>query len=124
MEQNENLINFHRDKRPWGDFLEFTKEAKTTVKILDIYPGEAISLQYHKLRDEFWYVIRGQIQAIVGDKKQNLEIGGHTYVKKGQKHRLINDSHELAAILEISFGEFEEGDEVIVEDKYHRNQGI
>lgn len=124
MDQNENLMNFHRDKRPWGDFLEFTKETKTTVKILDIYPGEAISLQSHQLRDEFWYVIRGQVQAIVGDKKQNLEIGGHTYAKKGQPHRLINHSHELAAVLEISFGEFKESDEIIIEDKYHRNQGI
>lgn len=124
MEQNKNLANFYRDRRPWGDFLEFTKEAKTTVKILDIYPGEAISLQFHKLRDEFWYVIRGQIQAIVNNQEQNLKIGDHLYVKKGERHRLINNSSELAAVLEISFGRFKENDEVIIKDKYHRKQGI
>lgn len=124
MDQNENLINFHRDKRPWGDFLEFVKNQMVTVKILDILPGEEISLQSHQERDEFWYVVRGQIQAIVDDQEQNLKIGDHLYVKKGEKHRLINSSNELAAVLEISFGKFKEDDEVIIEDKYHRKQGI
>lgn len=124
VEPNKDLLNFHREKRPWGDFLEFTKEEKTTVKILDIYPGEAISLQRHKLRDEFWYLIRGEVAAIVGEQKKDLKIGDNLYIKKGQKHRLINNSSELAAILEISFGKFKEEDEVILEDKYQRSQGI
>lgn len=123
-EPNKDLPDFHREKRPWGDFLQFTKEEKTTVKILDIYPGEAISLQYHKLRDEFWYLIRGEVAAIVGAQKKDLKIGDNLYIKKGQKHRLINNSSELAAILEISFGKFQEADEIILEDKYQRNQGI
>lgn len=123
-EKNKNLANFQREKRPWGDFLEFIKNQKVTAKILDIYPGEKTSLQYHQKRDEFWYVIRGRVKAILGSKENNLKIGGHLYIKKGQKHRLINNSQELAAILEISFGKFEEGDEVILKDKYNRKRGI
>ena len=121
-EKNKNLINFYREKRPWGDFLEFIKNQKATVKILDILPKEETSLQYHQKRDEFWYLIRGKIRAMVEDKENNLEIGNHLYIKKRQKHRLINDSQELAAILEISFGEFEEEDEVILKDKYNRKR--
>ena len=122
--KNKNLINFYREKRPWGDFLEFIKNQKATVKILDINAGEETSLQSHQKRDEFWYVIRGKIRAMVEDRENNLEIGNHLYIKKGQKHRLINDSQELTAILEISFGEFKESDEVIFKDKYNRKRGI
>ena len=124
MEEKNNLANFHREKRPWGDFLEFAKNQAVTVKILDIMPNEMISLQHHQERDEFWYVIRGEIQAIVDDQKKDLKIGDYIYVKRGDNHRLINESLELAAILEISFGEFKENDEVMIEDKYQRKQGI
>lgn len=124
MNPDKELKNFHKEKKPWGDFVEFTEEEITTVKVLDIYPGEAISLQSHKLRDEFWYLIRGEIKAIVGEEEKNLKIGEHLYIKRNQKHRLINNSSELAAVLEISFGKFEEEDEIIFEDKYHRSKGL
>lgn len=123
-EKNKNLANFQREKRPWGDFLEFIKNQKATVKILDISPGEETSLQSHLKRDEFWYIIRGEVEAVIGGEKKNLSLSDHLYVKKKQKHRLINNSRGLTAILEISFGKFEEGDEVILEDKYNRKRGI
>jgi len=123
-EKNKNLINFYREKRPWGDFLEFIKNQRATVKILDIFPGEETSLQFHQKRDEFWYVIRGEAKTIVGNKEKTLKIGDHLYIKKGQKHRLINNSADIAAILEISFGKFKEEDEVIIKDKYHRERGL
>lgn len=107
-------------KKPWGDFLQFTKNEKTTVKILEIYPGEAISLQWHKKREEFWYILRGQPTIIVGDKEKTCSPGDHFYIKKEEKHRILNDSMKVVLVLEISLGHFDEKDEECSEDRYHR----
>ena len=123
-DKEKNLVNLHREKRPWGDFLQFTEDQQTTVKILDIEPGQAISLQYHKMRDEFWYIIRGSAKVILDEKEKTLESGDTIYIGSGTKHRIINVTKELVAVLEISFGDFEEDDEVILKDKYHRERGI
>ncbi|MBU2595552.1 phosphomannose isomerase type II C-terminal cupin domain [Patescibacteria group bacterium] len=122
--QNKNLVNFYREKRPWGDFLEFIKNQEATVKILDVFPGEETSLQSHQKRDEFWYVIRGEAKVIVNSKERAVKAGDHIYIPKKEKHRLINYSPSPVVILEISFGEFAENDEKILEDKYHRKRGL
>jgi len=123
-DKEKNLANFHKEKRPWGDFLQFTEDQQTTIKILDIEPKEAISLQYHKMRDEFWYIIRGTAKIVVGEEERTLKSGETVYIKRKTNHRIINDTDDLVAVLEISFGDFEEDDEVILEDKYHRKRGI
>ena len=57
------------DKRPWGDFRQFTLNEKSTVKILTVKPKQAFSLQTHKNRREFWYFLEGSGTIIAGEKK-------------------------------------------------------
>ena len=104
---------------PWGSFIEFTKNELSTVKILIVNPGEEFSLQYHKKREEFWYVLSGNPTVIIGNKKFVAHQGEEFMVKKNEKHRISAKDIE-ARILEISFGEFDENDIVRVKDKYGR----
>jgi len=105
--------------RPWGSFIEFTKNKPSTVKILVVNKGEEFSLQFHKNREEFWRVLSGTPTIIIGDKEFVAKEGDEFIVKKGEKHRVRAKDKE-ARILEISFGEFDEGDIVRIEDKYGR----
>ncbi len=105
--------------RPWGSFIEFTKNNPSTVKILVVNKGEEFSLQFHKNRKEFWRVLSGTPTIFIGDRKLVANKGDEFIVDKGEKHRIRAKDNEVQ-ILEISFGEFDENDIVRIEDKYGR----
>ncbi len=106
-------------KKPWGGFEEFCKNAECTVKIITVNPGESLSLQYHKRRDEFWRVLAGNPSITAGEKTVQGREGDGFFIPKGTEHR-ISAGKETAKVLEISFGKFDEKDIVRVEDKYGR----
>ena len=106
-------------KKPWGKFEEFSKNEKTTVKILTILPGRELSLQYHNKRSEFWLVLSGSCLVTIGNKKINAREGDQFKIDKKVKHR-IKGGTKTSTILEISKGEFDEQDIVRLEDKYGR----
>ena len=105
--------------RPWGSFIQFTKNESSTVKILALNPNEEFSLQYHENRKEFWHVLSGTPTIIIGNKEFTARAGDEFVVEKGEMHR-ISAKDEEVRILEISFGEFDEDDVVRIEDKYGR----
>ena len=117
-------IKIEKDfKRPWGGFIKFIDNKPCTVKILYIKKGESLSLQYHQLREEFWYLISGKIKVSLGKnlkllKKKTLKEGQFISVPKKFLHRI--EGLTSAKVLEISFGKFKEGDEIRYEDKYGR----
>ena len=119
-----STIKIEKDfKRPWGGFIKFVDNKPCTVKILFIKKGEILSLQSHKLREEFWYVVSGKIQVTLGKslksrKKKILKEGEYTFNPKGFLHRA--EALESSKILEISTGKFKENDEIRIEDKYDR----
>lgn len=105
--------------RPWGKFLQFTKDEPSTVKILTINPGEAFSLQYHKHREEFWFVLAGNGIIQIGDEKHEIVPNAHFRILPNTPHR-ISAGSEAVSVLEISTGNFDEEDIVRLEDRYGR----
>ncbi len=118
MTQKENL-NIYEEERPWGSFRKFTDNIPSTVKILTVSPNEELSLQSHNKREEFWRVINGDGVFEIGEKRIIVEIGSEQYIPIKTKHK-IRAGMDGIEILEISFGEFDEGDIVRYEDKYGR----
>lgn len=105
--------------RPWGSFRQFIHNSSSTVKIITVKKGEAFSLQYHKKRTEFWHIIDGTPEVIIGEKTMEAKPGDEFEILPKIKHRvraIENDVH----ILEISLGDFKEDDIVRLEDKYGR----
>lgn len=105
-------------RRPWGDFKEFAKNKKCTVKILEINPGQELSLQIHNKRDELWYFLDNAIVQLA-DKKIKVKKGKIIRIPKKKAHRIISEKNKIR-VLEISFGNFSEEDEIRLEDKYNR----
>jgi len=110
-------------KRPWGGFIKFIDNKPCTVKILQIKKGASLSLQYHRLRREFWYLISGKIKVTIGKdlkslKKKILKEGGYTFVPRKFLHRI--EGIKNSKVLEISTGKVKENDEIRIEDKYGR----
>ena len=110
-------------KKPWGSFTQFTHNQKSTVKILEVKPGEMISLQNHKKRKEFWYVLEGKPTIVLNTKTKKHKAGDSIRIGKWVKHRIINETKKLVRILEIATGNFDENDIVRYKDKYNRIKG-
>ena len=108
------------EERPWGNFREFTVNEKSTVKILKVNKGQEFSLQTHKKRNEFWRILSGHPDVTVGGEIFHSSPGEEFMVKSGMNHR-VHAINESAEILEISEGDFEEGDIQRISDDYGRN---
>lgn len=105
-------------KRPWGLFKQFVLNKKCTVKILELKAKEELSLQTHKGRDEQWYFFDdGVVQ--IGKRKIKVGEGDIVKIRRNTPHRIISGNRKTR-VLEISFGDFKEKDEVRLEDKYGR----
>ncbi len=105
--------------RPWGKFLQFTKDTPSTVKILTINAGEAFSLQYHNKRDEMWFVLKGEGTIEINGESFPVLPNAKFLIPKGSTHR-ITAGESNVEVLEISTGEFDEEDIVRLDDRYGR----
>ena len=107
-------------KKPWGSFTRFTNNEPSTVKILYINKGEEFSLQYHTHREEFWKILEGSPEIIVGDKTIHNSKAGDEFVIAPHTNHRIRAPIGNVIVLEISKGQFDEDDIVRIEDKYNR----
>ena len=106
-------------EKPWGNFRQFTHNSSSTVKIITVNPGEALSLQSHKKRAEFWKVVKGDGIVEIDGVRMDIGEGGECEVPQGSKHRLAAGRSGIM-VLEIATGDFDENDIVRFEDKYGR----
>lgn len=105
--------------KPWGSYRILAQWSdQITVKVLTVSPHSRLSLQKHKHRDEEWLCAHGRAEANVGDRSVVLNVGDKVFVPRGTLHRLSSDAG--AEILEVTYGSFDEGDIVRVEDDYGR----
>lgn len=109
----------YREQRPWGEFVEFTRNAPSTVKLITVKAGESFSLQTHERRDEFWRIISGEGTVQIGEKTFPAKSEDSHFIPRNTKHR-IEAGPSNVIVLEVSFGEFDEKDIIRLEDKYGR----
>lgn len=108
------------EHRPWGKFEQFTHNELSTVKIITVQPRQQLSLQYHHHREEYWRVVGGSGEVVIGDETLSARTGDSFYIPQGTVHRMQTLDDTLV-ILEIAYGEFDEEDIVRLEDKYGRS---
>jgi mannose-6-phosphate isomerase-like protein (cupin superfamily) len=112
-----------RVDKPWGHELVFALTGDYCGKVLFVRAGQALSLQYHEVKDEAWYVQSGRATlelGTVGDEASShtVEIGpgdGFHFVP-GTVHRVT--ATEDLTVLEVSTPHLD--DVVRLEDRYGR----
>ncbi len=115
----EHLAHYEKEERPWGTFERFTQNEATTVKIITVHEGEALSLQTHAHRDEFWRILSGTGTATRGTDTLQMQAGDTLHCPRATPHRMEGGKGGIV-FLEIAFGDFDEGDIVRLEDRYNR----
>ena len=107
--------------KPWGHELIWALTDRYCGKILFVRGGECLSLQYHRERDESWYVLEGRAVLEFGSvdgPRETIEIGAGDAFRFAPRmvHRVsaIDDTR----ILEVSTPEID--DLVRLDDRYGR----
>ncbi len=108
--------------KPWGYELRWAITDRYLGKVLHINKGEALSLQYHRQKDECQYILAGAIDMEVGPTEgemttRRMRAGDTVHLTPGTRHRLT--AVEDTDIFEVSTPEID--DVVRLEDRYGRD---
>jgi mannose-6-phosphate isomerase len=112
-----------RVEKPWGHELVWALTESYCGKVLFVRAGQALSLQYHEVKDEAWYVQSGRASLELGTAgdESPLEIveitpGAALHFPPGTIHRVT--AIEDTTIIEVSTPHLD--DVVRLEDRYGR----
>lgn len=109
-----------RVDKPWGYELHWAKTERYVGKIIHVDAGHALSLQYHRVKDETILVWSGRIRFETGqgDSRVAREMGPgeSVHIAPGTVHRMT--ALEPTDIFEVSTPELD--DVVRLEDRYGR----
>ena len=109
--------------RPWGHYLSVVEsnDSRWQVKLIEVKPGEKLSLQMHHHRSEHWIVVNGTARVEVDNKVEILSENQSTYIPLGSKHRLSNPGKISLTLIEVQSGSYVGEDDIVrFEDKYGR----
>ena len=111
-----------RVEKPWGWELIWAEAEAYVGKLLFVRAGHSLSLQFHRVKDESWYVESGRAKLELGETGKavlNTEVisaGACFRYRPGTVHRVT--AIEDTTIIEVSTPQLD--DVVRLEDKYGR----
>jgi len=109
-----------RVPKPWGYELIFARTGRYVGKMLHINRGECLSLQYHEMKEETLFVVRGELKLTIesdGDRRElALRSGQAFHIPPRLIHRM--EAMEDTDVAEVSTPELD--DVVRLEDRYGR----
>jgi mannose-6-phosphate isomerase len=111
-----------RVEKPWGWELIWAESEHYVGKILFVKAGESLSLQFHNVKDESWYVQSGRAKLELGDSgdavlnEEVITTGATFRFRPGTVHRVT--AIEDTTIVEVSTPHLD--DVVRLEDRYGR----
>jgi mannose-6-phosphate isomerase len=109
-------------EKPWGHELIWAVTDIYVGKVLFVKAGHSLSLQFHRQKDESWFVQSGRAKLELGEagesvlKEEVIAAGAAFHYPPGTVHRLT--AIEDTTILEVSTPQLD--DVVRLEDAYGR----
>ena len=108
-------------EKPWGYELVWARTERYAGKILHVRRGEALSFQYHRVKEETIRVLAGRLRLeteTVDGTRERRELGpGDTlHIPPGLRHRM--EAVDDVDVVEVSTPELD--DVVRLEDRYGR----
>ena len=111
-----------RVEKPWGHELIWAVAEQYVGKVLFVAAGQSLSLQFHREKDESWYVQAGRAKLELGEAGEAVLVeeiitpGAAFRYRPGTVHRVT--AIEDTTILEVSTPHLD--DVVRLEDQYGR----
>ena len=110
-------------EKPWGHELVWVVAEAYAGKLLVIKAGQSLSLQFHNVKDEAWYVLEGRAKLELGGPGERIldsdviGPGESFHFPPGTVHRLT--AIEDTTVVEVSTPQLD--DVVRLEDRYGRS---
>lgn len=115
------IVTVQKIAKPWGYEEIFAHTDSYVGKILFIRSGEALSLQFHREKDETIRILDGELELLAGSDRKELQkirlVPGAVYhIPPMTLHRMIAAAD--TQVLEVSTPQL--NDVVRIEDRYGR----
>ncbi|MGU9951090.1 MAG: mannose-1-phosphate guanylyltransferase/mannose-6-phosphate isomerase [Gammaproteobacteria bacterium WSBS_2016_MAG_OTU1] len=108
-------------RRPWGSYTVLSAATGYKVKRIEVLPGGMLSLQSHNRRSEHWTTVEGIMTIVIDEREFVMPVNESCYIPQGAKHRMMNKTDAVAAIVEVQIGDYLEEDDIVrYEDVYGR----
>jgi mannose-6-phosphate isomerase len=127
--ESPNLLNLdrwvfepRRVDKPWGWELIWAETEQYVGKVLFVKAGESLSLQFHRVKVESWYLQSGRAKIELGDagdtllKEEVVAAPAFFHFAAGTVHRI--SAIEDTTLIEVSTPQLD--DIVRLEDEYGR----
>ena len=120
--QNDDTCKVHKTVyRPWGYYTVLGEGKGFLTKMIQVNPGQKLSVQSHNHRSEHWVVLEGTAKVVLEGKEHILTPGHSVDIAVKEIHSLQNPFDEVLKIVEVQKGDILiEEDIVRYEDMYGR----
>lgn len=121
-QQNDDTHLVHKTVyRPWGYYTVLAQGNGFLSKIIQVNPGQKLSVQSHNHRSEHWVVLEGTAKVVLEGKEMILSPGHSVDIPVKAIHSLQNPYKTNLKIIEAQMGDLLiEEDIVRYEDMYGR----
>ncbi|MCC7362664.1 MAG: phosphomannose isomerase type II C-terminal cupin domain [Anaerolineales bacterium] len=106
--------------RPWGAFEQYACNEDCTVSVMTVQAGQRLSLQAHTGRAELWIALDDGAEVVVGDETLRPSAGEEVWIPANTRHRLAAAGDRAVRVLEVAFGNWQQGDITRYADDYAR----
>jgi mannose-6-phosphate isomerase len=107
-------------ERPWGSFNQYAFNEEVTVSLMEVKPGQRLSLQSHTGRGELWIVFDEGTLIQVDDDIREYGPGDEVWIPAEARHRLSCAGDKPVRVLEVAFGNWQQEDITRYEDDFKR----
>jgi mannose-6-phosphate isomerase len=109
------------DVRPWGRYLVLDEGPDFKVKRIEVIPGQRLSLQSHRHRQEQWTVVHGEAVVSLDGTDHALGPGDSIRIPRQARHRVANRGAALLVFVEVQTGSYLGEDDITrYADDYNR----
>ena len=120
--QNDETCKVHKTVyRPWGYYTVLGEGKGFLTKMIQVNPGQKLSVQSHNHRSEHWVVLEGTAKVVLEGKEHILSPGHSVDIAVKEIHSLQNPYDEVLKIVEVQKGDLLIEEDIIrYEDIYGR----
>jgi len=120
--QHDNTHLVHKTVyRPWGYYTVLAEGKGFLTKMIQVNPGQKLSVQSHNHRSEHWVVLEGKAKVVLEGKEHILSPGHSVDIAIKAIHSLQNPYDEILKIVEVQKGDLLIEEDIIrYEDMYGR----
>ena len=121
-QQHDNTQMVHKTVyRPWGYYTVLAQGDGFLTKLIQVNPGQKLSVQSHNHRSEHWVVLNGTAKVVLEGKELILSPGHSVDIPVKAIHSLQNPYKDTIQIIEVQKGDLLIEEDIIrYEDMYGR----